>query len=507
MRFQDIDNPSFEAFAGMANASATYFPGTSDGYWYGKMRVNDRFDLILTSDYSNESIADVLQAPQPTALADKVANELYPMREYDYGLRGTLGVDMEAIERESVPTKLKQISEEVRTEVLRISNDPGMKEGFVSILDEQPEPYPYNVSSCYAEGKTPGDVLAEPVDVFYKGQGLPRDKYNISLLMDYLRDPEGTVNTAAVEFVEEHKEKIGQSLAYRDALASALGELYEKPDPALERGREILAALRSAFDGKPEPKEVWVNLEDGGRSARFRYPYFMIEGGCMNGTRKLAGWNMTPVSAREEFNRVFGRWQYSTLGTTDADFTVADIAKIEYGRKTVYEVPKEELEKRRETREYDISWFSPTEDTKAQIFDERPGSYRMFKHFRKEEAATCTPDGFEPSGRALFTAGATLAASDVVSEFLKDRHDSSIDTGCIVSVDGEALMLDGYNSVIEMPFKAAELEEGLNPTPTRSERKTVAALGESAARRAQERNLANTGAPSEPPIREHNPKL
>ena len=135
----------------------------------------------------------------------------------------------------------------------------------------------------------------------------------------YIADPEQFVRTEAEQYIEKNQNEFLLQFLKNDALLAEYQTLIQDTDDPAHRIKAIMEAVRGCG-----AKAVTVTLQKDGQELTFKAAADLL-------TRKnyYNTYNI-PASARGEFERLFGR---------QSGFASEDVAKITYGRNTIYEAP------------------------------------------------------------------------------------------------------------------------------------------------------------------------
>ncbi len=136
----------------------------------------------------------------------------------------------------------------------------------------------------------------------------------------YIADPELFVQTEAEQYIKDYQESFLLQFLKNDALLAEYQALIQNTDSPIHQMKTITDAIKACG-----AKTVTVTVQKDGQELTFK-----ASADSLMGYRNYYSTYDIPASDRREFARLFGR---------HADYSTEDIAKITYGRNTIYEAP------------------------------------------------------------------------------------------------------------------------------------------------------------------------
>jgi hypothetical protein len=150
--------------------------------------------------------------------------------------------------------------------------------------------------------------------------GFCADYWTESSLLDYILNPTGYERKIANEYFDAHQEQILFSFLTNDAVKDEYAAIISNPDNTAHITKRIIAAVDRAG-----AKTVTVTITRNGEEFTFKTGTYWLKRDC---TSTYSCWDISAADKRGLEKR-FGR---------HFDYTPAEIVRIEYARKTIYEV-------------------------------------------------------------------------------------------------------------------------------------------------------------------------
>lgn len=154
----------------------------------------------------------------------------------------------------------------------------------------------------------------------YALDGLPETAF-----LAWLQDPKLFIQTEAEQYLKDHQEDFLAEFLRNDALMAEYQALTQDAESPIHRMKAITDAVNRCG-----AKTVTVTVQKDGTELTFKAEAIGLKGYRMN----YYGSGI-PAQDRRKFEKAFGRY---------ADYSAEDIAKITYGRNTIYEAPPVQTE-------------------------------------------------------------------------------------------------------------------------------------------------------------------
>lgn len=164
---------------------------------------------------------------------------------------------------------------------------------------------------------------SEPDGQFHSGY-----KLNVlpeSTFMAYLQDSEAAIQTEAEQYIRDNQEQFLVRFMVNDALLTEYHALMQDTDNPIHKMKAITDAVKGSG-----AKTVTVTVQKDGQELTFKTP-----ANSLTGHKNCYSTYDIPAPDRRKFENLFGRY---------SDYTAEDIARIAYGRQTIYEAPQVQVE-------------------------------------------------------------------------------------------------------------------------------------------------------------------
>ena len=155
-----------------------------------------------------------------------------------------------------------------------------------------------------------------PDGQFHSGYAL--DRLPEATFLAYIRDPESFIQAEAEKYIKNNQEKFLLQFLENDALLTEYQALTQDTGSPIHRMKAITEAIKASG-----AKTVTVTVQKEGQELTFK-----TAASSLTGHRDYYSTYDIQASDRREFEKTFGRY---------ADYRAEDVARITYGRNTIYE--------------------------------------------------------------------------------------------------------------------------------------------------------------------------